>query len=119
MQINKNKIKIWYKENLGKIVLLFIILVIFTLTIAYTPYLNILFSPLIEFMIVFIAWYLLFNPTIFILVFIGILVSGITLITTLLRLSLLSDAIGEYIYLLIVLIVISFIKQLLNSSRIK
>lgn len=119
MQINKNRIQIWYKENLEKIVLVFIVLVLFTLTTAYIPYLNVFFSPLVGFLIVFLAWYFLFNPAVSALVYLGIVASGIALITTLLELSFLSEAIGEFIYILVALIVINFIKEYLNSSKIK
>lgn len=119
MQMNKNKIQTWYKDNLGKIVLVFIILVIFTLTTAYIPYLNVLFSPLVGFLIVFLTWYFLFYPPVFVLVYLGIAASGIALIATLLELSFLSEALGEFIYILLILIVINFIKEFASSSKIK
>ena len=117
MYIDKNKFSFWYKNNLEKIVLVFIILVIFTLTVAYIPYLNVLFPPSFGFLIVFLTWYLLFSPTISILAFLGIVVLGIALVSTFLELVFLAETMGEFLYILLVLIAINFFKDFLRERN--
>lgn len=119
MYISKDKLKVWYKENLEKIALVFIILVAFTLTIVYIPYLNVFFSPTVGFLITFLIWYLLFMPTVSLLVRMGVVSLGVGLIATLLELNFLAETIGEFLYVLLVLVVINFVKDFLSSSESK
>ena len=119
MYINKNKFTNWYKKNLEKVILLFITLVTFTLTVVYIPYLNVVFSSAVGFLIAFITWYLLFNPRTYVLVILAIAGLGIALIATLLELNFLAEAIGEFLYLILVLSIVNFIKDSFKHTYIE
>ena len=117
MDIGKSKFSNWYKENLGKIVLIFIILVIFTLTVVYIPYLNVLFSPAIGFLVVFLSWYFLFRPSTYILVILEIIALCIALVSALLEVGFLAEAVGEFLYVSLVLIAFNFITDFFEERK--
>lgn len=117
MNLNKNNVGNWYRSSLGRIVLLLIVIVIVTLTVAYTPYLNIVISPSTRFLIVFLVWYILFSPSANLLISFCMILLFTAVVTTLLDLDFLSESFGGIIYLLLVLILINYVTSFFQKER--
>lgn len=101
----------WYYENLGRILLLFIIIVTFTLAVVYVPYLNIVFSSLVALFIVIFSWYLLFPPSTYLLTIISISMLFFAFVASELQLSMTSEVLGEGIYIFLIFIFINYLKE--------
>lgn len=107
----KKKIAVWYIKNLGRIVLLSIAVIFFTVTINYIPYLNFLFSGEVGFPILFIIWYLLFSPSSKMLVLIGLGTLSIAFFAVLFDLKTMSDYLGSFMYFQLMLIFLNYLKD--------
>lgn len=114
-----NDLTIWYKKNTAKILLLFIVIVVFTLTITFIPYLNILIFPAAGIGFSFIIWYILFLPGTRVLVTLGLGILFITLSFSLIRMNSIADAIGDIFYLILVFIFFNNLRELFKEKRSK
>lgn len=103
-----NKIYNWYKINLGKILLLSIILIFFTVTVKFIPYFNFLFSSEVGFPIIFIAWHLLFRPSTRLLVFIAWGILSLAFMSSYFQLDIYSSYLGDFLYLELLLILVNY-----------
>lgn len=102
----------WYEKNFKKVVLLFLIAVIFTLLLVYMPFINLVFTSSLGFLIAVIIWYLLFAPRTRVLVFLAIGIVFLAMILTLTDLAIFSESLGIFLYLLLVFIFFNFLKEL-------
>lgn len=102
----------WYKKNLGRIVLILIFVVLFTLSLSYIPYLNIFISPTLGFGLSIIVWYVLFHPNTKILISLSFGVLLITMAFSLLRIPFLAESIADVLYLFLIFILINYIGDL-------
>lgn len=110
----------WYKSNLHKIVLIFIIIVIFTISLLYIPYLNIIISPPLGFGFTTLVWYMLFSPKTRILVMLSIVVLFISLFFSLLRISLFAESVADILYLFLIFILANYVQDLwIKNSHYK
>lgn len=107
----------WYTRNLSKIVLFFIILQIFTLTIFYIPYVNVLVLTFNGFTLLFFFWYVIFQPGAgAIVLFSGILLL-VSLVSTILQFKALLEVLGIILYLMIVLIFINHLRTYVRNTK--
>jgi len=117
MNLIKNNILIWYRNNLGKIVFLLAATVISTLTMAYVPYLNIIIPSSVRFLAVFLIWYILFSPSNILLIFFSIILLIIAAIVALIELDSLAETFGIVIYLSLILVFINDIKNFFSKKQ--
>lgn len=110
-ELNLDNLIAWYKNNLGQILFIFLILVFFTLTITYIPFLNLFISPNIGFGISIIAWYVLFMPSTKILTIVAVVFILIGFLSTAFLIGVLTEAISKLLFLLIIFIFISYIRE--------
>lgn len=110
-EFNSDKLITWYKNNLGQIVFIFLILIFFTLTITYIPFLNLFISPNIGFGISIVAWYVLFMPSTRILTVIAILFLLLGILSTLLSIGVLTEIISKLLFIFLIFIFISYLRE--------
>lgn len=108
MLINKQSLSDWYEKNIGRIVLLLIILVFSTITVAYIPYLNVFITAEIGMGVAFFSWYVIFWPSTDLLIAMAGAVLVISMGLATLRLSSLDDIMGSILYALLVAILINY-----------
>lgn len=112
-----NKINNWYKKNIGKILLLSIVLTFFTVTVKLVPYFSFLFSGEVGFSIVIIVWYLLFLPSTKLLVFIVWGLLPIAFLSAYFQLDTISNFIGNFMYLDLLLIFMNYIRDYFKNKN--
>ncbi len=105
------KIRRWYYRRLGRIVLLFLVVVLFTLTVAYIPYLNVLLGSL-GILVSLITFYILFPPSTKVLIYISVIASFIACMLLLAELNFIVDLIGNLLFLLLIFIFINYGKSI-------
>lgn len=111
MEISFDFLSSWYKKNLGRIVLLLIFVVVFTLSLSYIPYLNIFVSPALGFGLSVIVWYILFYPDTRILVSLSFGVLLVAMLLSLLKIPFLAESIADVLYLFLIFILINYIRE--------
>lgn len=99
-----------YDKNLKKIVFLLLILVFFTLTVVYIPFLNVFATPIMGFGIFIVMWYILFPPSIKFLVYASLGLIVLAYIATIFEIGILQDAIGQLLFVLAIFIFINYLK---------
>lgn len=104
-------LKNWYSRSLGKLVFLFLILVFFTLTTVYIPFLNVVTTPSVGFGLFIIGWYMLFSPTTKVIVGISLVTLLIEFLFTFFSVEFLVEAIAEFLFLLLIFIFVNYIKE--------
>lgn len=114
--INTNKLKNWYYNNIGRLLLFFIIVVIVSLTAAYFPYLSFLFTPAARLLIIFLSLYLLFPLSTNKLVFISVVIIFFAFIFSFLELSFISNSLGDFLYLILVFIFVNYLKSIIKRK---
>lgn len=117
MKVNKNNIIFWYNKNLGKIVFLLLVTVVLTLIVTYVPYLNIVLSSSVGFLLVFLIWYVLFSPSLLVLVVFLLIALLASSVTDYLRLDFISEPLGVIMYVLLMLALGNYIKDFLSRNR--
>lgn len=117
MRIMRERLDIWYKKNLGKVVLLLIFIVIFTLSLSYIPYLNIFIVPPLSFGLSLIVWYILFSPNTRIVLSLSIGVLLIATMFSLLRIPFLAESIADALYIFLIFILINYIKDFIERKE--
>lgn len=110
-------IKKWYNNNLGKIVLLFFVVVFFTTSIAYIPYLNIILRSSVGILISLVTFYLLFPPSLKTLTYICLTVILLSFIFVVLKLNFVIDLLGGLIFLLLIFMLINFAKDFYKREK--
>lgn len=116
MNFKLKNLKNDYKENLDKVVLFFIIIVVFTLTVVYIPYLNILFSLINGLALVVISWYVLFHPSQKTLIIISLIALFFAYGFTFLKIVFIQEMLGNLIFLFLVFILINLIKESIKNE---
>lgn len=116
--LDLQKIKKWYLDNIGKLLMFFMVVVTVSLTSAM-PYLSIIFSPARRAFIVLLCLYLLFPLSTAKLVLIAVVAIFFALILTLLEASFISSSIGDFLYFILILIFINYIKSLVRNIASK
>lgn len=101
----------WYAKSLKKIVLLFIIIVVFTLLLIYLPFANLIFTASVGFFITFISWYILFSPGTKILIIISFSVILLSAILTFVELNFFVESLGILLYLMISFISVNLFRE--------
>jgi hypothetical protein len=115
----KESIIHWYCRSTDRIVLLFLVIVLFTLIIVYVPYLNVLILPSLGGLIVFSMWYILFPPTVRSLVYVAIGMLCISFGFTVIGIHSFAERIGNILYLLIVFIFITLFRSFIRRMHSK
>lgn len=119
MKIETNRVVNWYKNSLERIVLLFIIIVIFTLSFFYIPYLNIIISPPLSFGFSLLVWYVLFSPSTRIMVMLCLVTLFVSLFFSILRISLFAESIVDVLYLFLIFILANYVKDWIKDTQSK
>lgn len=112
-----NKILNWYKQNLAQILLLSIVATVFVLAVKVIPYVSFLFPDELGFILVFIAWYLLFWPSTKLLVYLSWVVILVAFLTSSLQLGGVAGYLGDFLYFLLFLIFVSLIKDIAKNRN--
>ena len=112
---NKN-LSLFYSNNSEKI-LIFTIIILFTLVVVYIPYLNIILSPNIAFFVISLFWYFLFTPATRTLTVISLVTLFFALIGTLIKVNIVSELAGQVIYLLLIFILFNYIKKIIQEEK--
>lgn len=110
-------LKDWYNKNIGKILLLSIILTFFTVTVKLVPYFNFLFSGQLGFPVVVLAWYWLFSPSTKLLVIIAWVVLPIAFLSENFQIYTISNQVGDFLYLNLLLIFVNYIKDFVKNRN--
>lgn len=110
-------IKKWYMDNLGKLVLLFFVVVFFTTSVAYIPYLNIIIRSSIGILISLVTLYLLFPPPTKVLVFISGATLSLSYIFVMLKINFIVDLLGSLLFLLLLLTLINYIRDINDKKK--
>lgn len=110
------KMKDWYINNIGKLLLLFIVIVIISLTAVYIPYLSFILSPGIRLFIILLCFYLLFPLSTNKLVFISVIIIFFAFIFTFLEMSFISNFLGDLLYLILVFIFVNYLKSIIRQK---
>lgn len=105
------KIIQWYEQSLKKIVFLLLVLVFFTLTVVYIPFLNVFITPSVGFGILIIVWYILFSPNTKMLVYISLILIGIACVATIFGIDALWNGISQFLFIIIIFILINYLKN--------
>ncbi len=105
------KLTRWYNKNLGKLVFLLITIVFITLTLVYTPFLNVVITPEVRYGICVVVWYILFSPKTKTIILVSLISLGVGIVYTIFGLSSFIDSIGVFIFILIIFIFINYIKE--------
>lgn len=111
MKINIHKLIDWYYKNLGKIVSLFILIVLLTLLFTYIPFINIVLSPLLNIIIILTFWNILFTPSVKTLVLFALFILFICIILTFFNLDSFADPFGNIFYFLLIFICVNYAKD--------
>lgn len=109
------KIIDWYLNSLGRILLLFIVIVTFTLTVVYVPYINLIFPSIVGLSIVLLFWYLLFPPSTRLLITLSFIFLFFSLLNSLVGLTALSEICGQAIYVFLIFIFVNRIREASNK----
>ncbi|EKD67933.1 MAG: hypothetical protein ACD_48C00147G0002 [uncultured bacterium] len=117
MKTTLHRIQGWYQKNLGKLVLFFILIELFTLTIMYVPYLNLLFIALNGFALQVIFWYAIFLPSVRLLVYfsLGCMVFGYSV--TFIRYNAGLELAGILLFTILVLLFVTFLKDYISTNN--
>lgn len=110
--MNISALSRWYRGNITWIVVFLIILVFFTVTATYIPYLNVLLTPEIGFGIVFFSWYLIFGPSTSALIAMGVGMLVPAMILAVLQLRSFDDTIGTLLYALLIGLLLNYAKAI-------
>lgn len=117
MKIEFERLNAWYKENLGKIVLLLIFVVVLTLSLSYIPYLNILILPPLNSGLAIIVWYILFFPSNRVILLLSLGVLFISMVFSLLKIHFLAESIADVLYLFLIFILINYTRGYLSGKN--
>lgn len=108
--------KRWYRVNLSKLVLFFVIAVMLSLVFIYIPFVNLVLNPAFNIVILIIIWFILFPQSIASLVWVSIVVLILAFIPSLFRIDFIAEYLGGLLYLLLIMIFIRYAKDLFSSS---
>lgn len=110
-------VKNWYLRNMGKLVLLFIVIVVVSVVFTYIPYLNFIISPVIRTLIIFLCIYILFPLSTRTLAAISMGAIVLAFIFTLVELDFIAQMLGDILYLLLVSIFINYVKTFIKDKK--
>lgn len=108
----------WYQKNLGKLVLFFILIELFTLTIMYVPYLNLLFIALNGFALQVLFWYVIFQPSTKTLVVLSLIFIVFSYVVTFIRYTAGLELAGVLLFAMFVLLFVDFLKAFIKQDNI-
>lgn len=114
--MNISALSRWYRANISLIVMFLIVLVFFTVTSTYIPYLNVLLTPEVGFGIVFFSWYLIFGPSTNTLITMGGGFLTVAAVLAVLQLSSFDDIIGILLYALLTAILFNYGKEIAKQK---
>lgn len=106
-----NRLVEWYHINLGRIVSLFLLIVVIALLFIYIPFVNIILSPLLSIVIILTFWGILFTPSVKTLVLSALFVLFIDLVLTLFNLDSFAEPLGNILYFLLIFICVNYAKE--------
>lgn len=109
----------WYHVNLGKIVFLFILIVVLELLFIHIPFINIILSSLLNIIIILTFWGILLKPSVKLLVFIALFVLLIDVELTLFKLDTFAEPLGNIFYFLLIFICINYAKEIFQTYNKK
>ena len=110
------KIGKWYSNSLGKLLLFFIIVVIVSLMIVYTPYLNFIFTPTLRMFVILVSFYLLFPLSVNKLVIVSFVIVFADCIFVILGIDFVAEALGNLLYLILIFIFINYVKLIVQEK---
>lgn len=111
MKKDINRLVDWYHLNLGRIVSLFLLIVVLALLFIYIPFINIVLSPLLTIIIILTFWGILFTPSVKTLVLSALSLLLIDIALTLFNLDAFAESLGNIFYFLLVFICINYAKE--------
>lgn len=112
----KNNFLLFYSKNSEKI-LIFTIVILFTLVVVYIPYFNLILSSNVAFFVVSLFWYFLFAPSTKILAIISLIVLFGALVGALMKVNIVPELMGQVVYLLLIFILLNFAKEVLKEEK--
>lgn len=115
--LDLTRVKNWYLRNMSKLVLLFIVIVVVSVTSAYIPYFNFIISPGVRVLIIFLCIYILFPLSTYTLVAISIVAILLAFIFTFIELDFVAQTLGDLLYLLLVFIFVNYVKTFIKYKK--
>lgn len=101
----------WYEKNFRKIVLLFLVIVVFTLLLVYLPFANLILTPPLGFLIAAFSWYILFSPSRRVLTSLSLFAILLAMLLTLADLDVFAESVGMFLFLMIAFLFINLIRE--------
>lgn len=113
---NLTGLKDWYLKNVNKLVLLFMIVVMVSVTFIYIPYLNIIITPGVKMFIISLCAYILFSFSTRALVVVSMYAIFFSFILTFIELDFIAETLGNFLYLLLVSIFVDYVRSLIKNK---
>lgn len=107
----------WIKQNVAKMVMLSLLFSVLIFASLAIPYVNLLLSPKVIFGIILVSWYILFNPSIRLLLHFSVIVVAGAAMIALLRFREVAEGFGELLYILLIFLFIRFFYELMIQLR--
>ena len=114
---NLARLKNWYLKNISKLVLLFMVIVIASVTSIYIPYLNFIITPGARILIIFLCIYILFPLSTRVLAIVAMGAIALALFFTLIELSFIAELLGNFLYLLLVFVFVNYMKTFIKNKK--
>ncbi|MBI2613594.1 MAG: hypothetical protein HYW62_02385 [Candidatus Levybacteria bacterium] len=119
MRNNISRLIEWYHVNLGRVVSLFLLIVVLALLFIYIPFVNIILSPQLSIVIILTSWGILFTPSVKTLVLFAFFVLLMDIILTFFGLDAFVDPLGNIFYFLLIFICVNYAKEVFQMYKNK
>ena len=111
------KIFVWVREHIVQIVVLMTLFSVLTFLSISVPYVNILLTSKMIAFFVLLAWYMLFPPSIALVVFLSLGALGAAWILTIFRFKEIAESSGEFVFILLIFILIRYLKDMTGREK--
>lgn len=107
----------WYYKNIGKVLLLSIVLIVFTVTTRAIPYISFIIPGEIGLPIVFTGWCLIFSISTKKLIYASFVFMILGFVCKLFQLNMVAVYFGNFLFLELILIFINMIKDTFKNKQ--
>lgn len=115
--IRLQNVLIYIQQHTAKMIVLSMLFSVLTFASIAIPYVNILLSPKIILTLLLVSWYILFRPSVTLLLNLSILIVFGSLGIVLLRFREIAEWFGEFLYLLLICILIRFLYETIIQNK--
>lgn len=113
----QEKLFAWVRSHIVQIVVLMTFFPVLTFLSISVPYINILLTSKMIAFLVLLVWYLLFPPSVTLLVLLSFGALGITSVLTIFRFKEIAESFGEFIFILLIFILIRYLKDMTGREK--